>query len=144
MSRSRFAAFWATVLVVMGMLLIAGGLLLAAAAVTLDMPWGSLTGQAVLERVLAAALLVISGVLTGAPFIVLGEMMRLFIEQRRIAERQRRLLRRIARGWPTRPARARWAPPPPIDCCSSGGPDRGPARLLTLARRCRSSPRAAN
>ncbi|HXD96428.1 MAG TPA: hypothetical protein VN646_07790 [Candidatus Acidoferrum sp.] len=98
MPRYRFAGFWATVLVVMGMLLIAGGLLLAAAAVTLDMPWGSLTGQAVLERVLAAALLVISGVLTGAPFIVLGEMMRLFIEQRRIAERQRRLLRRIARG----------------------------------------------
>ena len=98
MRRYRFAAFWAAVLVVMGMLLIAGGLLLAAAAVTLDMPWGSLTGQAVLERVLAAVLLVISGVLTGAPFIVLGEMMRLFIEQRRIGERQRRLLRRIARS----------------------------------------------
>jgi hypothetical protein len=98
MRRYRFAAFWAKVLVVMGMLLIAGGLLLAAGAVTLDMPWGSLTGQAVLERVLAAVLLVISGVLTGAPFIVLGEMLRLFIEQRRIAERQRRLLRRIARS----------------------------------------------
>ena len=98
MRRYRFAAFWAKVLVVMGMLLIAGGLLLAAGAVTLDMPWGSLTGQAVLERVLAAVLLVISGVLTGAPFIVLGEMLQLFIEQRRIAERQRRLLRRIARS----------------------------------------------
>jgi hypothetical protein len=97
MARYRFAAFWATVLVIIGMLLIAGGLLLAAAAVTLDMPWGSLTGQAVLERGLAAVLLVISGVLTGAPFIVLGEMMRLFIEQRRIVERQRRLLARIAR-----------------------------------------------
>jgi hypothetical protein len=36
-------------------------------------------------------------VLTGAPFIVLGEMLRIFIEQRRIAERQRRLLGRIAR-----------------------------------------------
>jgi len=97
MSRYRFASFWAAVLVVMGLVLIAGGLLLAAAAVTLDMPWGSLTGQAVLERALAAVLLVISGVLAGAPFIVLGEMLRLFIEQRRIAERQRRLLARIAR-----------------------------------------------
>jgi len=97
MPRYRFAGFWATVLVVMGMLLIAGGLLLAAAAVTLDMPWGSLTGQAVLERVLAAALLVISGVLTGAPFIVLGEMMRLFLDLRREARRQHRLLRRIVR-----------------------------------------------
>jgi hypothetical protein len=97
MSHYRFARFWAAVLVIIGLLLIAGGLLLAAAAVTLDMPWGSLTGQAVLERMLAAVLLVISGVLTGAPFIVLGEIMRLFVEQRRIAERQRRLLARIAR-----------------------------------------------
>jgi|RhiMethySRZTD1v2_1073278.scaffolds.fasta_scaffold690588_2 hypothetical protein len=95
--RHRFAAFWAAVIVVIGLLLIAGGLLLATAAVTLDMPWGSLTGQAVLERVLAAVLLVISGVLAGAPFIVLGEMLRIFIEQRRLAESHRRLLKRIAR-----------------------------------------------
>jgi hypothetical protein len=97
MSRYRFAAFWASVLVVIGMLLAVGGVLLAAAAVALDMPWGRLTGQAVFERTLAAALLVISGILAGAPFIVLGEMMRLFIEQRRIIGRQRRLLTRIAR-----------------------------------------------
>jgi hypothetical protein len=95
--RHRFAAFWAAVLVIMGLLLIAGGVLLAVVAVTLDMPWGTLTGQAVLERALAAGLLVISGVVAGAPFIVLGEMLRIFIEQRRIADRQRRLLARIAR-----------------------------------------------
>jgi hypothetical protein len=97
MSRYRFARFWAAVLVIIGMVLIVGGLLLAVAAVTLDMPWGSLTGQAVLERVLAAVLLVVSGVLAGAPFIALGELLRLFVEQRRLAERQRRLLARIAR-----------------------------------------------
>jgi hypothetical protein len=93
----RFAAFWGTALVIMGMLLAIGGLLLAVAAVTLDMPWGRLTGQAVLERAVAAALLAISGVLAGGPFIVLGELVRLFIEQRRILLRQRRLLARIAR-----------------------------------------------
>lgn len=98
MRRYRFAAFWATVLVVIGLLLVVGGVLLAAAAVTLDMPWGSLTGQAVLERVLAAILLVISGVLAGAPFIVLGEMTRLFIDMRRILARQRRLLTQLARS----------------------------------------------
>jgi hypothetical protein len=97
MSRYRFAAFWGAALVIMGMLLALGGLLLAVAAVTLDMPWGRLTGQAVLERAVAAAVLAISGVLAGGPFIVLGEMMRLFIEQRRILARQRRLLARIAR-----------------------------------------------
>jgi hypothetical protein len=98
MLRYRFAGFWATVLVVIGLLLVVGGVLLAAAAVTLDMPWGSLTGQAVLERILAAIVLAISGVLAGAPFIVLGEMMKLFIDQQRILERQRRLLTRIAQG----------------------------------------------
>jgi hypothetical protein len=98
MLRYRVAAFWATVLVVIGLLLVVGGVLLAAAAVTLDMPWGSLTGQAVLERILAAVVLAISGVLAGAPFIVLGEMMKLFIDQQRILERQRRLLARIAQG----------------------------------------------
>jgi hypothetical protein len=98
MRRHRFAAFWATVLVVIGLVLVVGGVLLAAAAVTLDMPWGSLTGQAVLERVLAAIILAISGLLAGAPFIVLGEMMRVFIDMRRILDRQRRLLARIARG----------------------------------------------
>jgi hypothetical protein len=97
MRRYRFAAFWATILVAIGLVLVVGGLLLAAAAVTLDMPWGSLTGQAVLERILAAVLLVISGVLAGAPFIALGEMLRLFIDQRRLLARQRRLLARIAR-----------------------------------------------
>ena len=97
MKRYRFAAFWASVLVIVGLLLIVGGLLLAVAAVTLDMPWGSLTGQAVLERALAAVVLVISGLLAGAPFIVLGEMMRLFIDLRRLASRQHRLLRRMAR-----------------------------------------------
>jgi len=97
MPRHRFAAFWATTLVILGLLLVVGGALLAVAAVTLDMPWGSLTGQAVLERVLAAVVLAISGVLAGAPFIALGEMIRLFIAQRRILERQRRLLKRIAR-----------------------------------------------
>src|SRR5262245_46382314 len=93
----RFAAFWATVLIVLGMLLVVGGVVFAAAAVALDMPWGSLTGQAVLERALAAVVLVISGLLAGAPFIVLGEMMRVFLDLRRRTQRQQRLLRRIAR-----------------------------------------------
>ena len=95
--RFRFAEFWAAVLVIIGLVLLAGGVLLAVAAVTLDMPWGTLTGQAVLERILAAVLLVISGALTGAPFVVLGEILRVLVAQRRIAERQRRLLARIAR-----------------------------------------------
>ena len=113
MLRYRVAAFWATVLVVIGLLLVVGGVLLAAAAVTLDMPWGSLTGQAVLERILAAVVLAISGVLAGAPFIVLGEMMKLFIDQQRILERQRRLLARIEQGMEA-------DPPEPVDPRAAG------------------------
>jgi hypothetical protein len=97
MARHRFAAFWATVLVVMGMLLALGGVLLAVASIVLDMPWGRITGEAVLERTVAAVVLAISGILAGAPFIVLGELMKLFIAQTRILGRQRRLLARIAR-----------------------------------------------
>ena len=93
----RFAAFWATVLIVLGMLLVVGGVLFAIGAIALDMPWGSLTGPAVLERALAAVVLVISGLLAGAPFIVLGELMRVFLDLRRLAYRQQRLLRRMAR-----------------------------------------------
>jgi hypothetical protein len=97
MRRQRFALFCATVVEIIGMLLVVGGVLLAATALTLDMPWGSLTGQAVLERVLAAVLLTISGILAGGPFILLGEMMRVFLAQRALLARQRRLLARVAR-----------------------------------------------
>lgn len=96
MPRHRFASFWASVLIILGMLLVVVGVLLATAALLLDLSWGSITGQAVLERAVAAIVLVISGVLAGAPFIVLGEMMRLFLELRRVLGRQRRLLARIA------------------------------------------------
>jgi hypothetical protein len=100
MARHRFAAFWATVLVVIGMLLAVGGVLLAVAAVVLDMPWGRITGVAVVEQTVAAVVLTVSGILAGAPFIVLGEMTKLFIAQGRILGRQRRLLARIARQRP--------------------------------------------
>ena len=97
MARHRFARFWASVLVIVGLGLVATGVLSAVVALALDVPWGSLTGQAVLERGLAATVLLVSGVLAGAPFIVVGEMMRIFLEQRALLARQTRLLARLAR-----------------------------------------------
>jgi hypothetical protein len=97
MKRQRFALFWASVLEIVGMLLAVGGVLLAGVAVTLDMPWGSLTGQAVVERVLAAVVLVVSGILAGGPFILFGEIMRVLLAQRALLARQRRLLARLTR-----------------------------------------------
>jgi len=97
MRRHRFALFWATVVEIMGMLLVIGGVLLAGTAVTLDMPWGSLTGQAVLERVLAAVVLIVSGILAGGPLILFGEMMRVLVAQRALLTRHSRLLAQLAR-----------------------------------------------
>jgi hypothetical protein len=107
MSRHRFAAFWATALVVVGLVLVVSGVLLAVAAVTLDLPWARLMDMTRLERMLAAIVLVFSGVLAGAPLIGLGELLHLSIAQRRLLERLRRRLARIARrggSAPERPA----------------------------------------
>lgn len=99
----HFAAFWASVLIVIGVALVVMGILSAALALTLDMPWGRLTGQAVLERTVAAVILLVSGILAGGPFIVVGEMMRLFISQHRLIHRIERRLRRHRRAGPTPP-----------------------------------------
>jgi len=94
----RFAAFWASVLVVIGLVLVVVGMLFALVALTLDMPWGGLTGQAVAERTLVALVLIASGILAGGPFIVLGQMMRIFLDQRDLIERIERRLE----GWEER------------------------------------------
>jgi hypothetical protein len=92
---SRFTRFWARVLVLVGLVLASVGVLLGAVALVIDMPWGSITGQAVMERTLVAIFLVISGVLAGAPFIVLGQIAIVFLDQRRLLGR---IARRLERG----------------------------------------------
>jgi hypothetical protein len=103
----RFARFWARALVAIGVMLAATGVLFAALALTLEMPWGGITGQAVVERTVAAAVLIVSGVLAGGPFIVLGEMMRVALDQRRLVARIARRLRR----WDARIVRDGGGPP---------------------------------
>jgi hypothetical protein len=110
MSRHRFAAFWATVLVVVGLVLLVSGVLLAVVAVTLDLPWAPLPWAPLmeptrLERIVVAIVLAFSGVLLGAPLIGLGELLHLSIAQRRLLERQRRRLARMARRGASAPER---------------------------------------
>ena len=81
---SRFAMFWARVLVCVGMLLVALGVISAATVLVLDMPWGKLTGQAVVERMLAMVVLTVAGLIAGAPTIVMGEMLRVLLDQRQL------------------------------------------------------------
>jgi len=90
----RFTRFWARVLVVMGVVLVVLGVLLALVALVVEMPWGSITGQAVLERVLVAISLVASGVIAGSPFIVFGQLLLIFLDQRRLLAAINRRLRR--------------------------------------------------
>ena len=75
-----FTRFWARILVFVGLVLASGGVLLAAVALVIDMPWGSITGRAVFEMTLVALFLALSGVLAGVPFIVLGQVVLVFIE----------------------------------------------------------------
>lgn len=90
----RFTRFWARLLIVIGLVIVVAGLLLAAVALVIEMPWRSITGQVVLERVLVAAFLMLSGILAGAPFIVFGQLLLIFLDQRRLLAAIHRRLRR--------------------------------------------------
>ena len=89
-----FTRFWARLLVIMGLAIVVLGVLLAVVALVIETPWASITGQVMLERVLVSAFLVISGVLGGAPFIVLGQLLLIFLDQRRLLISIKRRLRR--------------------------------------------------
>ena len=90
----RFTRFWARLLVVMGVVIVVLGALLAVVALVVEMPWGSITGQAVLERAFVAFSLVVSGILAGSPFIVFGQLLLIFLDQRRLLASINRRLRR--------------------------------------------------
>lgn len=75
-----FTRLWARILVFVGLVLACGGVLLAAVALVIDMPWGSITGHAVFEVTLVAFFLALSGMLAGVPFIVLGQVVLVFID----------------------------------------------------------------
>jgi hypothetical protein len=91
----RFTRFWARLLVVLGLIIVVLGVLLAVVALVIETPWASITGQVVLERVVVSAFLVISGVVGGAPFIVLGQLLLIFLDQRRLLVSIKRRLRHL-------------------------------------------------
>lgn len=91
----RFTRFWARLLVILGLVIVVVGVLLAVVALVIETPWASITGQVVLERVVVSAFLVVSGVVGGAPFIVLGQLLLIFLDQRRLLISINRRLRRL-------------------------------------------------
>jgi len=82
-----FTRFWARILVAVGLALAGSGVFLAAVALVIDMPWGSITGHAVVEVTLVAFFLAASGVLAGVPFIVLGQVVLVFLDMHALLER---------------------------------------------------------
>jgi len=91
---ARFAMFWARVLMWLGMLFVVFGIIFSATALVLDMPWGKLTGQAVVERILAMVVLTVAGVMAGAALIIMAEMMRVMLDQRQLLREIKRELGR--------------------------------------------------
>jgi hypothetical protein len=92
----HFTRFWARLLIIMGVVIVVLGVLLAVVALLVEMPWGSITGQAVLERAFVALSLVVSGILAGSPFIVFGQLLLILLDQRRLLAGIHRRLRRRA------------------------------------------------
>ena len=91
--RDRLTRLWARLLVVIGVVIVALGVVLAVIALVIETPWRTITGQVVLERIIVAVFLAGSGVLAGAPFIVFGELLLIFLDQRRLLASINRRLR---------------------------------------------------
>jgi hypothetical protein len=92
--RDRLTRLWARLLVVIGVVIVALGVILAVIALVIETPWRTITGQVVLERMLVSVFLAGSGVLAGAPFIVFGQLLLIFLDQRRLLAAIYRQLRR--------------------------------------------------
>jgi hypothetical protein len=89
-----FALFWARLLVIVGAIAIGAGIVFAGIALFIE-DWraGVSPSQAALERALLAGSLIVSGFLAGSPFIVFGQLLHIFLDQRILLERIHRVLR---------------------------------------------------
>jgi hypothetical protein len=89
--RYRFTLFWASVLVGLGVGVMAMGVVCAGLLLLLPdgipVPYPG-------PRLLAAAVAVVGGLLVGAPLILIGQLVQAFLDQRRLLGRIHRRLRR--------------------------------------------------
>jgi hypothetical protein len=91
-------------MVVIGVLFIVLGIALGLIAMFTEEWREGVTGpQVALERAVLVGGLIISGVLAGSPFIVFGQLIEIFLDQRRLLRRIDRGLR-AQRGAPAKPA----------------------------------------
>lgn len=92
----RFTSFWAALHVVMGLAILALAVALAAlvlaATVSFGLPLDTAFPGA---RALAALFVVLAGLLLGAPSVVAGQLLQIFLDQRRLLRLMHRRLRAI-------------------------------------------------
>ena len=107
----RFTRVWARLMVVIGVLFIVLGVVLAGIALFTEEWRPGVTGaQVALERAVLVGGLIVSGFLAGSPFIVFGQLIEIFLDQRRLLAQIRRRLRkpREPRGETPPPSRDRY------------------------------------
>jgi hypothetical protein len=105
MRRYRFTRIWARLMVATGVLFLGLGVVLAAVALVTEEWRQGVTGMEAFERTVVVGGLLLSGFLAGSPFIVFGQLLEIFLDQRRLLARIHRQLRRpTAEPAPRQPA----------------------------------------
>jgi hypothetical protein len=101
----RFTRVWSRLMVIVGVVFIALGVVSAGIAGFTEEWRPGVTGtQEAIERALVVGGLLMSGILAGSPFIVFGQLLEIFLDQRRLLMRIDRRLGRQARPAPAKPA----------------------------------------
>ena len=84
---ARVAQFSGQIATFLGLGFVVFGLVLALLALAVDVPWRHLTGKALLEQTMTAVPVGLAGLLTGVPFIILGQIMLVLMRQSHLLER---------------------------------------------------------
>ena len=88
----RMAEFSGKVATLLGCGFVAFGVLLTLLSLVVDVPWGQMTGKAVLEQSITVVFLILAGLVGGVPFVILGQIILVLVQQRDALERIARAL----------------------------------------------------
>lgn len=91
--RHGLARVWARLVVTLSVCVLLAGLVGGGAALFFDWRWAGLSEPTQDARLLAAALLVLGGILVATPGIIIGELVLILLAQRRLLARIDRHLR---------------------------------------------------
>jgi hypothetical protein len=96
----RFADIWAHVLMAVGLALMVGALALGILLITFGQRGflGLSPVEDIVVRVTAALVIVLAGFLAGGPVLVAGQLLRMFVDQRRLLAKINRRLSRWDSG----------------------------------------------